>query len=158
MTITGHWWTVRLWQCVCASGCWCTVAGHEWHSECGDSVSDIIKGHIIGVQALCVLRISMCHVPSASTTDNGPLVFQPPTCGVYQSKCDTLSPVCFPLCSVLLLFWAVTGCLDVFYWKISLHLDADPAMLVNAGSVMVYWWGSKTTSMVFMVKLVDIAR
>ncbi len=45
-----------------------------------------------------------------------------------------------------------------FTERISLHLDADPAMLVNAGSVTVYWWGSKTTSMVFMVKLVDIAR
>lgn len=97
---------------MCASGCWRTVAGHEWHSECGDSVSDIIKGQIIGVQAQCVLHISMCHVLSASTINNRPLVFQLPTWGVYQSKCDTLSPVCFLLCPVPLLIWAVT-----FYWK-----------------------------------------
>lgn len=124
--------------------------GHEWHSECSDSVSDIIKGHIIEAQALCVLHISMCCVPSAGMTNNGPIVFQPPTWVVYQSKCDTLSPVCFPLCSVPLLFWAVTGFFVVVFYRNLYFFYVLPTLLKGPAWVYILlmlvwssWWGSK---------------
>lgn len=123
--------------------------GHEWHSECSDSVSDIIKGHIIGT----VSSTLACAVsPQPAWPTMGHLFFSHPhALSISQNVTHcllfvflfALFPCCFEQSLAVLIFCCCFLLQSLLFYVLPTLLKGPAWIYILLMLVWSSWWGSK---------------